>query len=139
MECPFFCVGANGSYTTLGHNMFFILQTIFPTAIFHFQFSIFHLMNLSTRIRYGGSPYWRIISPYKIKTTVNIVLSTVVKIKIFYFAKSDALLSRIILTLICPGYSSSSSIFLQISLASGIIRSSFTISGLTITLTSRPA
>lgn len=109
---------------------------------FHFQFSIFHLMNLSTRIRYGGSPYWRIISslqPYKIKTTVNIVLSTVVKIKIFYFAKSDALLSRIILTLICPGYSSSSSIFLQISLASGIIRSSFTISGLTITLTSRPA
>ena len=122
--------------------MFFILQTIFPTAIFHFQFSIFHLMNLSIRIRYGGSPYWRIISslqPYKIKTTVNIVLSTVVKIKIFYFAKSDALLSRIILTLICPGYSSSSSIFLQISLASGIIRSSLTISGLTITLTSRPA
>lgn len=53
---------ANSYYTTLGHNMFFILQTIFPTAIFHFQFSIFHLMNLSTRIRYGGSPCRRIIS-----------------------------------------------------------------------------
>ncbi len=26
MECPFFCVGANGSYTTLEHN------TLFNTA-----------------------------------------------------------------------------------------------------------
>ena len=23
MECPFFCVGTNGSYTTLGHNTLF--------------------------------------------------------------------------------------------------------------------
>lgn len=28
MECPF-CVGADGSYTTLGHNMFFTLQTVY--------------------------------------------------------------------------------------------------------------
>ena len=50
-----------------------------------------------------------------------------------------ALFSLIILTLICPGYSSSLSIFLQISLAKGIIFSSFIISGLTMILISRPA
>ena len=53
MECPFFCVGADNMSTTncanncnvtLGHNMFFTLQTVCPTTIFHFQFSILHLI-----------------------------------------------------------------------------------------------
>ena len=38
---------SNGSYTTLGHNMFFTLQTVFPTLIFHFQFSILHLITFA--------------------------------------------------------------------------------------------
>ena len=40
MECPF-CVGADGSYTTLGHNMFF------------------DIYKLSARIGNGGSPCGR--------------------------------------------------------------------------------
>ena len=35
---------------------FVFKQTVFTTAIFHFTFSIFHLINLSSRIGYGGSP-----------------------------------------------------------------------------------
>ena len=56
-----------------------------------------------------------------------------------YLAYSMALVSRTRLTLICPGYSSSSSIFLAISRASSTIRSSLTSSGLTMMRTSRPA
>ena len=57
----------------------------------------------------------------------------------YYFAYSMALVSRIRLTLIWPGYSSSSSIFLAISRARMTMRSSETSSGLIITRTSRPA
>lgn len=56
-----------------------------------------------------------------------------------YFAKSKARLSRMMCTLICPGYSSSSSIFLAISRARITILSSLTASGRTIMRTSRPA
>ena len=48
---------SNGSYTTLGHNMFFTLQTVFPTLIFHFQFSILHLIKPFARAIY--------LRPYK--------------------------------------------------------------------------
>ena len=56
-----------------------------------------------------------------------------------YFAYSTALVSRSRWTLICPGYSSSSSIFLAMSRASSTIWSSLTSSGLTMMRTSRPA
>lgn len=56
-----------------------------------------------------------------------------------YFANSIALVSRMTLTLIWPGYSSSASIFLAMSRARRIILSSVTSSGLTIMRTSRPA
>ena len=56
-----------------------------------------------------------------------------------YFAYSTALVSRMTLTLIWPGYSSSDSIFLARSWASRIMLSSVTSSGLTMTRTSRPA
>ena len=56
-----------------------------------------------------------------------------------YFAYSTALVSRMQLTLIWPGYSSSDSIFLAISLARMIMLSSVTSSGLTMIRTSRPA
>ena len=57
----------------------------------------------------------------------------------FYFAYSTAFVSRMTLTLIWPGYSSSDSIFLARARARRIILSSVTSSGLTITRTSRPA
>ena len=57
----------------------------------------------------------------------------------FYFAYSTAFVSRMTLTLIWPGYSSSDSIFLARSWASRIMLSSVTSSGLTMTRTSRPA
>ncbi len=57
----------------------------------------------------------------------------------FYLAYSTALVSRMTLILIWPGYSSSDSIFLARSRARRIIFSSVTSSGLTITRTSRPA
>ena len=60
--------------TTLGHNMLLTLQTVFPTLIFHFQFSILHLTKpfaraeyvlvlrkLSSRIGNGGSPCYRFV------------------------------------------------------------------------------
>ena len=56
-----------------------------------------------------------------------------------YLAYSMALVSRRRLTLIWPGYSSSSSIFLAISRARSTIWSSLTWSGLTMMRTSRPA
>ena len=56
-----------------------------------------------------------------------------------YLANSTALVSRMTLTLIWPGYSSSDSIFLATSRASRIILSSLTSSGLTMMRTSRPA
>ena len=56
-----------------------------------------------------------------------------------YFANSTALVSRITLTLIWPGYSSSDSIFLAMSRARRIMLSSVTTSGLTMIRTSRPA
>ena len=56
-----------------------------------------------------------------------------------YFAYSIAFVSRIRFTLIWPGYSSSSSIFLAISRASSTMRSSLMASGLTMMRTSRPA
>jgi len=56
-----------------------------------------------------------------------------------YFAKSTAFVSRMTLTLIWPGYSSSFSIFLARSCASRIMLSSVTSSGLTMMRTSRPA
>ena len=56
-----------------------------------------------------------------------------------YFAYSTALVSRMTLTLIWPGYSSSASIFLASSRASRTILSSVTSSGLTMMRTSRPA
>ncbi len=56
-----------------------------------------------------------------------------------YLAYSTALVSRSRLTLIWPGYSSSSSIFLAMSRASSTIWSSLTCSGLTMIRTSRPA
>ena len=58
---------------------------------------------------------------------------------ISYFAYSVALVSRMTLTLICPGYSSSDSILCASSRASNTILSSETSSGLTIMRTSRPA
>lgn len=58
---------------------------------------------------------------------------------VIYLAYSTALVSRIRLTLIWPGYSSSFSIFLAISRARMIMLSSVTSSGLTIMRTSRPA
>ena len=57
----------------------------------------------------------------------------------FYFAYSTALVSRITLILIWPGYSSSASIFLAMSRARMIMLSSVTSSGLTMMRTSRPA
>ena len=57
----------------------------------------------------------------------------------FYFAYSTLRNSRITLTLICPGYSSSDSIFFAISFARNIACASSTCSGFTITRTSRPA
>ncbi len=57
----------------------------------------------------------------------------------FYFAYSTALVSLITFTLICPGYSSSLSIFLTMSRAISIVLSSLISSGLTMILTSRPA
>lgn len=56
-----------------------------------------------------------------------------------YFAKSTLRVSRITLTLICPGYSSSLSILRAISLASNTVVSSLTSSGLTMIRISRPA
>ena len=56
-----------------------------------------------------------------------------------YLAYSTALVSRMTLTLIWPGYSSSASIFLAMSRASRIMLSSVTTSGLTMMRTSRPA
>ncbi len=56
-----------------------------------------------------------------------------------YFAYSMAFVSRMRFTLIWPGYSSSSSIFLAISRASSTMRSSGMASGLTMMRTSRPA
>ena len=56
-----------------------------------------------------------------------------------YFAYSMALVSRMTLTLIWPGYSSSASIFLAMSRARRIILSSVTSSGFTMIRTSRPA
>ena len=61
------------------------------------------------------------------------------QMSLYYLAYSMALVSRIRLTLIWPGYSSSSSIFLAISRARMTMRSSETSSGLIITRTSRPA
>ena len=58
---------------------------------------------------------------------------------LIYLAYSTALVSRMTLTLIWPGYSSSDSIFLAISRASRIMLSSVTSSGLTMMRTSRPA
>ena len=57
----------------------------------------------------------------------------------YYFAYSTALVSRMTLTLIWPGYSSSCSIFLAMSRARRIMLSSLTTSGLTIMRISRPA
>ena len=56
-----------------------------------------------------------------------------------YLAYSTALVSRMTLTLIWPGYSSSLSIFLASSRARRIMLSSLTSSGLTMMRTSRPA
>ena len=56
-----------------------------------------------------------------------------------YFAYSTALVSRMRLTLIWPGYSSSFSIFRAMSRARMIMLSSVTSSGLTMIRTSRPA
>ena len=56
-----------------------------------------------------------------------------------YLAYSTALVSRMTLTLIWPGYSSSASIFLAMSRARRIMLSSVTTSGLTMMRTSRPA
>ena len=56
-----------------------------------------------------------------------------------YFAYSTALVSRMTLTLIWPGYSSSASIFLAMSRARRIMLSSVTTSGLTMMRISRPA
>ena len=56
-----------------------------------------------------------------------------------YFAYSTALVSRITLTLIWPGYSSSASSFRAMSRARMIMLSSETSSGLTMMRTSRPA
>ena len=63
-------VGKNHYIFTVGHNMFFTLQTVFSTLTFHFQFSILHLTKpfarvwfvlvlhkLSSRTGNGGSPY----------------------------------------------------------------------------------
>ena len=58
---------------------------------------------------------------------------------VFYFATSTYLLSRMRLTLICPGYSSSDSIFLTMSRATRTIFSSSISSGLTIMRSSLPA
>lgn len=60
-------------------------------------------------------------------------------LSIFYFAYSTARLSRMTLTLIWPGYSSSDSIFFVSSRARMIMLSSETSSGLTMIRTSRPA
>ena len=43
-ERPYGLICTNGCNTTLGHNMFFTLQTCFPTIIFNFPFSILHLI-----------------------------------------------------------------------------------------------
>ena len=56
-----------------------------------------------------------------------------------YLAYSTALVSRMTLTLIWPGYSSSCSIFLAMSRARRIMLSSVTTSGLTMMRISRPA
>ena len=56
-----------------------------------------------------------------------------------YLAYSTALVSRMTLTLIWPGYSSSASIFLAMSRARRIMLSSLTTSGLTMMRISRPA
>ena len=56
-----------------------------------------------------------------------------------YFAVSIARVSRITITLICPGYSRLSSIFLAMSFASRMDARSSISSGLTRTRTSRPA
>lgn len=58
---------------------------------------------------------------------------------VHYFAYSIARLSRIMFTLICPGYSKSFSILLQMSRAKSTILSSLIISGFTITRISLPA
>ena len=56
-----------------------------------------------------------------------------------YFANSVQRVSRMTLTLICPGYSSSASICLEISRARSTISASEICSGTTITRTSLPA
>ena len=56
-----------------------------------------------------------------------------------YFANSTALVSRITLTFIWPGYSSSVSMRLTISFAMMIVSASLTFSGLTSIRISRPA
>lgn len=56
----------------------------------------------------------------------------------FYFAKSTARVSRMTLTLICPGYSISCSMRLAISFAMTVVPMSVTSSGLTMMRTSRP-
>ena len=69
----------NGCYTTLGHNKFFTLQTVFPTLIFHFQFSILHLIktiytNWERRLAVRA-PNER---PYRIVWTITMLRSTII-------------------------------------------------------------
>lgn len=59
-------------------------------------------------------------------------------LKLFYFAKSTARVSRMTLTLICPGYSISCSMRLAISFAMTVVPMSVTSSGFTMMRTSRP-
>ena len=61
------------------------------------------------------------------------------KLILIYFAYSIALVSLIMFTLICPGYSISFSILLAISLLRTIISLSLIFSGFTTILTSLPA
>ena len=100
--------------------------------------------------RYGRlSDYYRFLRsglfyiPHKKTRHSFVVCRTVYCILIFwkflYFAVSNTRFSRMMLTLICPGYSSSSSIFFAISCAIITILSSLTTSGRTRIRTSLPA
>ena len=100
--------------------------------------------------RYGRlSDYYRFLRsglfyiPHKKTRYSFVVCRTVYCILIFwkflYFAVSNTRFSRMMLTLICPGYSSSSSIFFAISCAIITILSSLTTSGRTRIRTSLPA
>ena len=77
---------------------------------------------------------------FQLSTVLNSIIKKVGKNPTsFYLAYSVARVSRITVTLMCPGYSSSFSILSLMSRANTVACKSLIFSGLTITRTSRPA